>query len=44
MTKDEAVEHIWYLTQQVAGEFCVERDEVEALNQETRDAPAALGA
>lgn len=43
MTRDEAISHIWGLSWQVAGEFCVGRKEEEALEQETREALAALG-
>lgn len=43
MTRDEAVDHIWGLSMQVAGEFCVGQDECLALELETREALAALG-
>lgn len=43
VTRDEAIAHIWGLSQSVAGEFCVGRDETDELEQETRDALSALG-
>lgn len=43
MTREEAIEHIWGLSYQVAGEFCVGQDEHDSLKQETREALAALG-
>ena len=42
MTRDEALEHIWGLSMQVAGEFCCGQDEREALEAETQAAIAAL--
>jgi hypothetical protein len=43
MTREEAIDHIWGLSDQVAGEFCVGQQEHDALKQETREALAALG-
>lgn len=43
MTRNEAIEHIWGLSMQVAGEFCGGRSEHDALEQDTRNALIALG-
>ncbi|OBC11417.1 hypothetical protein A5784_35045 [Mycobacterium sp. 852013-50091_SCH5140682] len=43
MTRDEAIDHVWGLSMQVAGEFCVGRTEEDALERETREALQALG-
>lgn len=43
MTREEAISHIWGLTYQVASEFNCGREEDEELEQQTRDALAALG-
>jgi hypothetical protein len=42
MTRDEAIAHIWWLSVSVAGEFCVGREETDALQEKTRAALAAL--
>ncbi|QRY43160.1 hypothetical protein JVX93_21690 [Mycolicibacterium boenickei] len=42
MTRDEAIEHIWGLSIQVAGEFCCSNEEREELERETQAAIAAL--
>jgi len=43
MTRDEAISHIWGLSMQVEGEFCVGLKESKALEAETRAALIALG-
>jgi hypothetical protein len=43
MNRQEAINHIWGLSFQVANEFCVGRDEHEELRQDTHDALTALG-
>jgi len=43
MTREEAINHIWGLSMSVAGEFCCGNDEREELEQQTREALAALG-
>jgi hypothetical protein len=42
MTRDEAIDHIWGLSSQVAGEFCCSDKERDALEAETREALDAL--
>lgn len=43
MTRAEAIDHIFGLSLQVDGEFCVGARESDQLHQETRDALRALG-
>ena len=43
MTRAEAIDHVWELTSQVAGEFCISAEESKRLDQETTDALVALG-
>lgn len=43
MTREDAISHVLYLSQAVAGEFCINAEESKRLDQETDDALFALG-
>lgn len=43
MNRAEAIEYVIGLSDQVAGEFCVERAEWDEMDRETREALLALG-
>lgn len=43
MTRADAISHMLYLSQTVAGEFCINAEEFKRSDQETDDALLALG-
>ena len=43
MNRREAIQHVTYLSDRVAGEFCVTTEEYVESDQETREALRALG-